>query len=965
MKFRSALSTLLAIGMAAATPLGAVSPVFAADDDETQLGTDDSLYRTKTATLEDDGTYTIDIETYAKGTPQTLVTSKGVPLDIVLVVDQSGSMGDDNKLSTLKTAVYNFMQQVAVNAEEDNITHRIAVTGFGCSNVTDKNGGSDKKSDFYYSGTGLFLDGEFVRYDKITDSNYDQAFANVLDTTQADKLNPSLKKLTAKDSGIFAKGATNTDLGMEMAQNILNHNEVTEEGRKQVVVVFSDGSPSYWSNDSIDKTNNKTIANNAISTAKELKDANVTIHSVGILSSSSGKKVLNYISSNYPNARSYSKPGTGNANGVYYHVGSTATDMENVFEEVKTEILEEVSRVRLDANAVLQDVVAAGFDTSNMSVSAWTVDGTMQNAGKDNETIIWNDDSKSEDGLTVAGDKTSIATVTGFDYSQHFIYGDHSGKKLVVRLTGILPTEKTPVNEQVLTNGENSGVFVNQADVNTANGGETVRFFKFEKPDTILTNKAVVVDYAKPLEISAAKFVEAGTDEKVTAKVLRASTAFEKNTATSGTFQGNYGRFDFANEKLTYTPQTMQWDGADTLKVLTQTTNATVNSYVANGKYGNLWSTVKVLPANNIYYEDDFIVGNTDGVKIGITYSGAEKVENAYGNSEVEGFEQGGIHGSWAATEHAGNVSDSGSTVHHMNTGATASFSFKGTGFDIYSRTNLKSGNVQVKITDENGARVKTFTIDTKSASGVDDPDDERLKGQYYHVPTLSTMDLPYGTYNVVVTVKNTGIAKREDRHEFWLDGIRIYNPLNPETEAAVAGDAYEDEYGAKFVMVRDQLTAGSYFVDESLTDGTGLKIDYADSGISKMAPKNEVYLGNMHELSFALPAGNYDCVYIAMKSLDGKPVTVGFKDANGEYQNVLVNSTVDQYYAVPVAANGTITLRNSTSAEEAQNVLSLTKLRLTASSFVPGNSITANDGEYEIKVENSKIVRELKKAAE
>lgn len=959
MKFRSALSTLLAIGMAAATPLGAVSPVFAADDDETQLGTDDSLYRTKTATLEDDGTYTIDIEAYAKGTPQTLVTSKGVPLDIVLVIDQSASM--DKSLSLLKNAVYNFNKQVADSAKEDGITHRVAVVGFSTGEYVGLYGYEK------FGGTGLFKDGSLIGWNDIQEEDYKSAFVNAYDSQQSDGVNQSLKNLTGKEGGFEAVGATKTDLGMELAENVLNANPVTEEGRKQVVIVFSDGTPTKWGGDlsNNNKDENRTVANNALKVSKRLKDKNIAVHSIAVGAGSDGEKFLNYLSSNYPDTTKYTKPGYKIENPVYYHEGKQNTDIENVFQEVQTEILKEVSKVKLDKNAVLQDVVAAGFDTSNMEVSAWTIDGTMQNAGKDNEKIIWNENSKSEAGLTVVGDKTSIATVTGFDYSEYFIYGDHSGKKLVVRLTGILPTENTAVNEQVLTNGENSGVFKNQADVNAANSGQAIRFFKFEKPDTILTNKAVVVDYAKPLEISAAKFVEAGTDEKVTAKVLRASTAFEKNTATSGTFQGNYGRFDFANEKLTYTPQTMQWDGADTLKVLTQTTNASVNSYVANGKYGNLWSTVKVLPANNIYYEDDFIVGNTDGVKIGITYKGAEKIENAYGNSEVEGFEQGGIHGSWAATEHAGNVSDSGATVHHMNTGATASFSFKGTGFDIYSRTNLKSGNVQVKITDANNVLVKAFTIDTKSASGIDDPEDERLKGQYYHVPTLSYMNLPYGQYNVVVTVKNTGIAKREDRHEFWLDGIRIYNPLNPETEAAVAGDAYEDEYGAKFVMVRDQLTAGSYFVDESLTEGTGLKIDYADSAISKMAPKNEVYLGNMHELSFALPAGNYDCVYIAMKSLDGKPVNVGFKDANGEYQNVLVNSTVDQYYAVPVAANGTITLRNSTSAEEAQNVLSLTKLRLTASSFVSGNSIIANDGEYEIKVENSKIVRELKKAAE
>lgn len=89
----------------------------------------------KTAKLEDDGTYTIELSAYATGTTTTTTTQKAVPCDIVLVLDQSGSMGKTfsgrtTRLEALKTAANNFIQNVQKDAATNNVNHRVAVVGF-------------------------------------------------------------------------------------------------------------------------------------------------------------------------------------------------------------------------------------------------------------------------------------------------------------------------------------------------------------------------------------------------------------------------------------------------------------------------------------------------------------------------------------------------------------------------------------------------------------------------------------------------------------------------------------------------------------------------------------------------------------------------------------------------------------------------------------------------------------------
>ena len=125
----------------------------AAGDESTRVGTvqsdgNNGVKVIKTATPKEDGNgeATIDMEAYVTGTVTS--TTQSTPLDIVLVLDQSGSMAGD-RLERLKTAVTNFINTITADATKHNVDHRIAVVGFA--------GGEYHINTYYYANTELFV----------------------------------------------------------------------------------------------------------------------------------------------------------------------------------------------------------------------------------------------------------------------------------------------------------------------------------------------------------------------------------------------------------------------------------------------------------------------------------------------------------------------------------------------------------------------------------------------------------------------------------------------------------------------------------------------------------------------------------------------------------------------------------------------------------------------------------------
>ncbi|MEE1312445.1 MAG: vWA domain-containing protein, partial [Lachnospiraceae bacterium] len=268
--------------MAAFLSLAMVISIFPASvlaaDGETTVGSS-GVVTNKTATLTDDGTYTINLEAYATGATTTTTTTvkSGEPLDIVLVLDQSGSMKESGYVEPLKTAVTNFVSNISKNGKEYSVDHRIALVGYA----------SRYDSNSKWANTGLFINGELYNYQEVgsttettrlTSEHYKNALVSVNDNNGG--VNSSITTAITKING---NGATYTNYGIEMANGIFKNNsdeyikpDGTKGTRKRIVVVFTDGQPGRRGYD-------ENIANVALQEAYKSKNTyGATVYTVGL-----------------------------------------------------------------------------------------------------------------------------------------------------------------------------------------------------------------------------------------------------------------------------------------------------------------------------------------------------------------------------------------------------------------------------------------------------------------------------------------------------------------------------------------------------------------------------------------------------------------------------------------------------------------------------------------------------------
>lgn len=269
------------------------------------------------------GEVEVNLNVSAPGKTIVTSTTKSVPLDIVFVLDQSGSMADGGKKNALKNAVSSFSDAILDDAIANGVDHRIAVVGFA-------SGGNDNLN---YQNTEL-LTADVVKYSKITNADYKKALVSVND-------NGALNEVIADAvKAIDAEGATRADLGFEMASNIFANTPITDN-RQRVVVFLTDGVPTSYSNFEY------SVANVAIQNAYQLKDTyNATVYSVGVFdrntsANTSVNNFMNYVSSNY-NEKNVMKKNSGetteNTSGYYLDVSDVST-LSDVF----TSIVEETT----------------------------------------------------------------------------------------------------------------------------------------------------------------------------------------------------------------------------------------------------------------------------------------------------------------------------------------------------------------------------------------------------------------------------------------------------------------------------------------------------------------------------------------------------------------------------------------------------------------------------------------------
>lgn len=375
--------------------------------------------REKTVTANEDGTYTVALNVTGAKSAGTGEIVTNQPLDIVLVLDVSGSMADNlsggpKKIDALKTAVNGFIDATA--AENAKITdqsqrNRIALVKFA---------GTEKTSvgnDFYREGWSSY--------------NYTQIVSN---------LTYDVSGLTSTVNGLSASGATSADYAFNRARAALTYQP--RANAKKVVIFFTDGEPNHGSGFDPD------VAATAVNKAKSLKDAGTTIYSIGVVSganpgdtTSDLNKYMHGISSNYPDATATSSEHlwgkSWNANlgdraetSSYYKAATDAGQLNNIFESIYQEITKTAEYAgvtihdRLSGWVVSSDGTSvngepAGFTytkTRNGQTTAWA--GAPEATVAADGTVSWpvtSSGGKLEDGVTYTVSFNVKPTQAAFD----------------------------------------------------------------------------------------------------------------------------------------------------------------------------------------------------------------------------------------------------------------------------------------------------------------------------------------------------------------------------------------------------------------------------------------------------------------------------------------------------------------------------------------------------------------------
>ena len=370
--------------------------------------------REKTVTANGDGTYKVALNVTGAKSAGTGEIVTNQPLDIVLVLDVSGSMAEKiawnqpTKIDSLKTVVNNFIKATAdENAKitDQSQQNRIALVKF--AGTASDNVGNDTYWDYRWG----------QRY------NNSQIVTN---------LTSNLNGLTSTVDSLNAAGATQADYGFQKARVALQN---ARTDAKKVIIFFTDGQPTS-SNEF-----EKSVANEAVRNAKALKDAGATVYSIGVFGDANPNNTstnwnnrfnayMHAVSSNYPNATAWNRLSNRADNSSYYKAATDADQLNNIFESIRQEITKTAEYADVTIHDKLSSWVVssdgasangkpAGFTytkTQHGQTTAWA--GAPEATVAADGTVSWpvtSNGGKLEDGVTYTVSFNVKPTQAAFD----------------------------------------------------------------------------------------------------------------------------------------------------------------------------------------------------------------------------------------------------------------------------------------------------------------------------------------------------------------------------------------------------------------------------------------------------------------------------------------------------------------------------------------------------------------------
>ena len=420
--------------------------------------------------------------TNEKGENHTIGISEGADNNLsgtTLYYRTEDTQNGTPKIDALKTAVNSFISSVRTDADKNNLDHKIAIVGFASepdeSNKYNKNKINTEilsisGDNSNISGTNRTLG---KAYGSLGKEDYQSALREVDDTILGDAVN-----------ALATNGATRTDLGMEIAENILKNRQTTTVAidgksyeRPTVVIMFTDGKPTTSSSFS------SAVANSTVTYAgsmkagltvgsgqneKKLQPTNV--YTVGIFSgadasadptvssTSNENKFMQAVSSNYPNATKYNDLGEKNSavtDGKSYYLSAGDGDALNQAFQSIAENIGGGAEAELDEMSVMYDKMSRYFKLPD-GTKGTDIEVEVQETTDGGTTWTKLDGEGENLTVSIEGD---IVKVTGFDYSEWYVANDHIGRKVVVTIPIEYKGAECFGGNNIPTNSNTSGMY--------------------------------------------------------------------------------------------------------------------------------------------------------------------------------------------------------------------------------------------------------------------------------------------------------------------------------------------------------------------------------------------------------------------------------------------------------------------------------------------------------------------------
>lgn len=890
----------------------------------------------KTAKLQDNGTYNIDMSVFTTGTTTTSDSTASemtyADTDYVLVLDMSKSMRDDGKMDMLKAALNKFVDDLLAAQKASGKSYRVAVVTFSNN---DSWGGD-------YAKTGYYVNSSFIGY-KDRNKSYGKALMDVssaLKTSVIANLNYNSKTVAS----------THTELGMELAYGILQNsgadykNPLSANYRNAAVVVFTDGIPYH-----VDlKPQTVDIANNAISKAKDCKDAGADVYTVGLKVAFETEydepyyfttnKFMSVLSSNYPKATDLTKTGAQTSN-RYFYSADNQSQLTDIFQKICTTTVagktdSATTNVTLNADSVLRDKITDSFDARSAAVEVSFLPGTTS----DGSSFVFNKalteaEFEAKTGSNISAELSAdgkTVTVTGFDYSKYYIAYSHPGYKMLVSINGVLLNDGVS-GEQLATNAENSGIYKTAADTEATN--------EFEVPTVDVPSVSCTLDFG----------LDAVANIGNTVVAVSAAPAKQdpNNYVTTYSRQDGGVKVSADGTNAVVSPDT-NWSSTQRNYVLTQAADGTLE-----------WVKLTIVPASNILYEEDKLTRGNESGKVAWTTAGtSDNLRQTVNNGLRYGYDT--VYENKLGTYSNGTAY--AATVNKDNKfSQSLSFTFTGTGFDIISDCGNRTGILAAAVKNSAGETIKVYMVDTYFKGDGTIAHGTTL----YQTPVVQNLALDYGTYTVTMNamyLRRSEIEKAEasadlqgagssalvsellaqagmtdvdpskvelvymddnsilsPKHQpspdvfdgeeqaamdwtTYVDGVRVYGALKAKDQGVyLDGEKNVTYYNIINGMIAaDQIkneTTNGFAYIEGTGDTTFNPATYQQSG-----PQNEIYLAKNSAIAFKAASGSV--VQVSARAVTDKAARINTdKD---------VTSNTEMYYEVRPNDDGTVVIQNT-----------------------------------------------------